>query len=122
MPSAHRLLAAPLRDVPRVTAIFQHRHNRRRVELHVHAWNPDAPDALRLRRLGSPELRFPHGPPATTGATRTWASRGGDGASIEVWLEDQRCIDSMSGARFAYRARVRLGQESWLGCAREGGA
>ena len=75
-----------------------------------------APHALRLRQLGSPEVRFPRDP----GATRTWASRGKDGASIEVWLDEQRCVDSMSGAHFAFRARVRLGQETWLGCAREG--
>jgi uncharacterized membrane protein/heat shock protein HslJ len=81
-----------------------------------------APDALRLRRLGAPELRFPHGPVAATGVTRSWASRGADDASIEVRLEEQRCIDSMSGAHFAFRARVRLGEQSWLGCAREGGA
>lgn len=81
-----------------------------------------APEALRLRRLGSPELRFPQASGPKTGATRTWASRGEDGASIEVRLDEQRCIDSMSGARFAFRAWVRLGTETWRGCAREGGA
>ncbi len=81
-----------------------------------------AADAIRLRQLGAAELRFPHRPPVSRGAARTWTTRSEVAGDLEVTLQEGRCTDSMSGAYFAFRARVRLGDETWLGCGREGDA
>jgi uncharacterized membrane protein len=44
----------------------------------------------------------------------------GPSGPIEIRIVDEPCRDSMSGAYFAYSARVRLGSEEFRGCALKG--
>lgn len=42
---------------------------------------------------------------------------GEQGTSVRAVLEETRCVDPMSGSRYAYRARVTVGTETLSGCA-----
>ncbi len=77
-------------------------------------------DGLRLARPGHPPRALRAGPPRREGATRIWSAAGADAVELRLW--EERCRDSMSGAWFAFRARLRLGERSADGCAREGEA
>jgi uncharacterized membrane protein len=49
------------------------------------------------------------------------AHHGVDGVEyVSLELVPERCVDTMSGARFPFSARAEQGGRSWQGCAREG--
>jgi uncharacterized membrane protein len=52
-------------------------------------------------------------------ATRGWDGRG-PGGPLLLRLIPERCVDTMSGARFPFTARVERDGEVWAGCAVEG--
>ena len=64
-------------------------------------------------------LNFPPAEPSRQGNGLRILSRGKD-YEISVSLERQRCVDSMSGARFAFAANVELRGNRYTGCAIEG--
>jgi uncharacterized membrane protein len=77
-------------------------------------------DSVSLRTMESPsEAVFPA--PGRNGQSPliTFRSDGPDSA-IEITLEQRRCIDTMSGARFAWAATVDVGGRRLSGCAAEG--
>ena len=77
-------------------------------------------DGILMRSMDSPdEIVFPaperHGLPPRV----TFASDSPD-AAIQITLEQRRCIDTMSGARFAWAATVDVEGRRLSGCAAEG--
>ena len=77
-------------------------------------------DGIFMRSMESPdEIIFPaperHGQPPLV----TFDSEGPD-AALEVTLQQRRCVDTMSGARFAWTATVDVGGRRLEGCAAEG--
>jgi uncharacterized membrane protein/heat shock protein HslJ len=82
-------------------------------------------NAIRFSQLGEPEPRvFPYASPARFGASRVYVSqaeRPGD-ERIEIDLVERPCVDPMSGERFPFAARVRIGDRTLSGCALEGGS
>jgi uncharacterized membrane protein len=77
-------------------------------------------DGISMRSMGAPEevvFAAPekHGKPPLI----TFESSGAD-SRIRVTLEQRRCVDSMSGARFAWAATVDIDGRQLTGCAAEG--
>lgn len=77
-------------------------------------------DGISMRLMSSPdEIVFPaaqgHGqPPLIT------FDGSGPGGAIRITLEQRRCVDTMSGARFAWAATVDMDGRQLSGCAAEG--
>jgi uncharacterized membrane protein len=76
-------------------------------------------DAVVFSELGKPRLAFPYVEPRVS-AGRWWYSSKNDGRSIEIIIDEIRCIDSMSGEHFSFAAKVVLDGRTYTGCAREG--
>ena len=77
-------------------------------------------DGLSLRRMDSPdETVFPAPEVQAQPALVTYES-GHAESRIQVVLEKRRCIDTMSGARYAWKAQVDIDGQRLAGCAVEG--
>jgi len=76
-------------------------------------------DAIVFSELGKPSLTFLYAQPRVS-AGRWGYSGKDDGTSIEMVIEEIRCIDSMSGEHFSFAAKVVLDGRPYKGCAREG--
>ncbi len=81
------------------------------------SWRVDVTTSeLRLTTPGWPERRFVLPEPSALGQ-RQYAGREAGGAELYLTLEEARCVDTMSGARFAWSARVILNDQRLEGCA-----
>lgn len=77
-------------------------------------------DSVSLRSMESPgEAVFPEPDKSGQAPLVTFTSDGADSA-VQVVLEERRCIDTMSGARFAWAATVDIDGRRLTGCAAEG--
>ena len=77
-------------------------------------------DGILMRSMGSPdEIIFPAPERRGQPPLITFNSDGPD-AAIQITLEQRRCIDTMSGARFAWAATVDVDGRRLSGCAAEG--
>lgn len=77
-------------------------------------------DGIFMRSMEAPdEIVFPAPEMRGQAPLITFISSAPD-AGIEVSLEERRCIDTMSGARFAWAATVTTGGKNFAGCAAEG--
>jgi uncharacterized membrane protein len=77
-------------------------------------------DGMTLRTMSSPDgTEF--GSPRRSGknATVVFDADGADGA-LRITIEKQRCIDSMSGARYEFAAMAEIGESRFQGCALQG--
>ncbi len=69
-----------------------------------------------LNVLGStPPQRAPHAGLVRQGGSISYAAT--EGPELSVMLDERRCIDSMSGALFAYSVEVRTEGRTYIGCA-----
>ncbi len=77
-------------------------------------------DGILMRSMESPdEVVFPA--PGRQGQSPLITfNSDGPGAAIQITLEQRRCIDTMSGARFAWAATVDVDGRRLSGCAAEG--
>jgi len=79
-----------------------------------------SPDTFAFVRLGEPALTFAVNDREP--ADGRWMFRGtGVEAGLDrigVEVNERRCVDGMSGARFSYTVRVDLNDEPYLGCGR----
>lgn len=77
-------------------------------------------DGISMRTMGAPEETV-FAAPGKRGQPPlvTFESSGAD-SPIRITLEQRRCVDSMSGARFAWAASVDIGGRQLTGCAAEG--
>jgi len=75
-----------------------------------------------LRQLGRGDLRFAYTAPEVQGRIKIYRASGAAGppAEIQVELAEAPCIDSMSGERHPFEARVEHGTGLLTGCALEG--
>lgn len=64
---------------------------------------------------GAPPQRAPHGGLVRQGGSIAYAAT--EGPEFSVVLDERRCIDSMSGALFAYFVEVRSEGRTYVGCA-----
>lgn len=103
--------------------------NLRRFEFRAYGnepfWNTDISEqGIIFSALGQPQLIFPYAPAKASGAQRLYSSRtqGSPQHWIQVFIDEKRCIDSMSGEYSGYAAKVSLDGRSYEGCAREGWA
>jgi len=69
--------------------------------------------------LGHPPLTFPYTQPRVSAGRWAYSAKN-DGRSIEIIIDEIRCIDSMSGEHFSFAAKVFLDGSTFAGCAREG--
>ena len=70
---------------------------------------------LLMSVVGGTIARFPHGGVQRDGAILSFA--GAEGVDIRVVIDEQRCIDSASGAFYAYLVEVKSEGRSYVGCA-----
>lgn len=78
-------------------------------------------DRITLRTMEAPDEIVFGAPEASEHAGLvTYYSRNASNEEIRVTLERRRCVDSMSGARFAWAATVDVGGRRLAGCAAEG--
>jgi uncharacterized membrane protein len=78
-------------------------------------------DGLSLRTMDAPdEIVFAAPEPSEYAGRVTYYSRDSRDQEIRVTLEQRRCVDSMSGARYAWAATVDLDGRRLAGCAAEG--
>lgn len=77
-------------------------------------------DGMSLRSMGAPEEAVFAAPRKRGQAPLVGFESDGRGATIRVTLEQRRCVDTMSGARFAWAATVDVGGRQLTGCAAEG--
>ena len=75
---------------------------------------------ITLQTMDAGELVFAVPEPSEHAGLVTYYSKGDRGEDIRVTLERRRCVDSMSGARFAWAATVDVGGRRLAGCAAEG--
>ena len=77
-------------------------------------------DGISMRSMGAPEETV-FAAPGKSGQPPlvTFESSGAD-SPIRITLEQRRCVDSMSGARFAWAATIDVGGRQLTGCAAEG--
>ena len=77
-------------------------------------------DGISMRSMGSPDERVFAAPERRGQAGKmTFESRGPD-TGIRVELEERRCVDTMSGARYSWAAFVDIDGRRLAGCAAEG--
>lgn len=77
-------------------------------------------DSMSLRLMGSPEaIVFPAPAKQVQSTLVTYDSEDGQ-SGIQVVLEMRRCVDTMSGARYAWSAIVDIDGKRLAGCAAEG--
>ncbi len=76
-------------------------------------------DAMVFSELAEPRLTFPYAQPRISAGRRGYTSKN-DRRSIEIIIDEVRCIDSMSGEHFSFAAKVVLNGRTYTGCAREG--
>ena len=77
-------------------------------------------DGLFMRRMDSPdEIVFPSPEKESQSALITYESEAAQ-SGIRVMLERRRCVDTMSGARYGWTARVEFDGVQLAGCAAEG--
>jgi len=77
-------------------------------------------DGMTMRSMGSPEERVFGAPDRREQAGRIAFESGGPDSGIRVVLESRRCVDSMSGARYAWAVTVDVDGRQLKGCAAEG--
>ena len=77
-------------------------------------------DGMTMRSMGSPEERVFGAPDRREQAGRITFESGGPDSGIRVVLENRRCADSMSGARYAWAVTVDVDGRQLKGCAAEG--
>lgn len=77
-------------------------------------------DGMYLRSMGAPQEAVFAAPNRRGQAPRITFESNGEDAGIRVTLEQRRCVDTMSGARFAWAATVRVDGRQLTGCAAEG--
>lgn len=78
-------------------------------------------DGLSLRIMEAPnEIVFAAPEPSEYAGRVTYYSRNNKDQEIRVTLERRRCVDSMSGARYAWVATVDFADRRLAGCAAEG--
>ena len=88
-------------------------------------WNADiSEEGIIFSSLGESQRAFPYAPAKISGAQRLYSSQiqGPDQHWIQIYIEEKRCIDSMSGEYFGFTAKVSLDGRTYVGCAREGWA
>ena len=88
-------------------------------------WNTDvSEEGIIFSALGEPQLAFPYTPPKISGVQRLYSSKtqGPPQHWIQLYIEEKRCIDGMSGEYSGYTAKVSLDGRTFVGCAREGWA
>jgi uncharacterized membrane protein len=85
------------------------------------SWRLDARDSgLVLTSMIDPQKRkFPPAEPIEVAGSIRLESATAEG-SIQVMLEKQRCVDSMSGSRFEYVATITIDSQRLTGCAIRG--
>jgi uncharacterized membrane protein len=77
-------------------------------------------DGMSMRLMGSPdEIVFP-APVKQVQPTLVTYESGNAESRIQVVLEKRRCVDTMSGARYAWKAQVDIDGKRLAGCAAEG--
>jgi uncharacterized membrane protein len=78
-------------------------------------------DGVSLRLMEAPEeVVFAAPERSEYAGFVTYHSRGSRNAKLRITLERRRCIDSMSGARYAWTAAVDIDGRHLAGCAAEG--
>jgi uncharacterized membrane protein len=77
-------------------------------------------DGIFMRSMDSPDERVFAAPDKRGQAGRMTFESSGPDAAIRVELEERRCVDTMSGARFAWAATVDIDGRQLAGCAAEG--
>jgi len=88
-------------------------------------WNTDiSKQGIIFSAPGQPQLMFPYAPAKASGAQRLYSSttQGPPQHWIQIFIEEKRCIDSMSGEYSGFTAKVSLDGRTYVGCAREGWA
>lgn len=80
------------------------------------------PSGIRLLRLGAAARSYAYRPPRRGDGGWTYLADAKEppGSAVEIRIREQRCVDAMSGERFAFRASVRTEGERLEGCALEG--
>jgi uncharacterized membrane protein len=77
-------------------------------------------DGMSMRLMGSPdEIVFPAPGKQVQPTLVTYESENAQ-SRIQVVLERRRCLDTMSGARYAWKAQVDIDSRRLAGCAAEG--
>ena len=77
-------------------------------------------DGLSLRRMDFPDESVFPGPEVQAQPALVTYESGNAESRIRVVLEKRRCVDTMSGARYAWLARVDIDEQRLAGCAVEG--
>ena len=77
-------------------------------------------DGMSLRSMGAPEEAVFAAPNRRGQAPLVTFESDGRDTTIRVTLEQRRCVDTMSGARFAWAATVDVDGRQLTGCAAEG--
>jgi uncharacterized membrane protein len=77
-------------------------------------------DGIAMQLMGSPEERVFDAPDRREQAGRITFESGSPDSGIRVVLERRRCVDSMSGARYAWAVTVDTDGRQLEGCAAEG--
>lgn len=77
-------------------------------------------DGMYLRSMGAPQEAVFAAPKQHGQAPLVTFESDGPDAGIRVTLEQRRCVDTMSGARFAWAATVDVDGKQLTGCAAEG--
>jgi uncharacterized membrane protein len=77
-------------------------------------------DGIFMRSMDSPDERIFAAPDKRGQAGRMTFESAGQDAGIRVELEQRRCVDTMSGARYSWAAIVDIDGRRLAGCAAEG--
>jgi uncharacterized membrane protein len=85
-------------------------------------WNVEIGATIAFERMGEGKVVFPYAPPERTAGGYSYSSTVVEPAahSIEIFIEREACMDSMSGARFDYSATVSFDGREYSGCAKAG--
>ncbi|MGW8223902.1 MAG: COG3650 family protein [Syntrophobacteria bacterium] len=75
--------------------------------------------AMVFSELGNTQLTFPYAEPRVFATSWGYSSKT-DGTSIEITIDEIRCVDYMSGEHFSFAAKVVLNGRTYTGCGREG--
>jgi uncharacterized membrane protein len=88
-------------------------------------WNADiSEEGIIFSVLGEPQRAFPYNPAKISGVQRLYSSKtqGPPQHWIQIYIDEKRCIDSMSGEYSGFTAKISLDGRTYVGCAREGWA
>lgn len=81
-------------------------------------WGVDITAAgLAYSGVDRPEQTAAHSGPAVRGTVAIWSGRTDQGNDLEVTLTETECSDGMSDRIYPLSARVRIGEETLIGCA-----